>query len=214
MSSINGKNRAQQQGDAFICWDMAGTLIPFDPVTGTACSLPGADEFLPELAQNFRLVVTTGDATSNAKSLLSGFDLLNHFEMVLGDLFAPVGKPYGEILRHLGGDPLRSLAVGDRLRADVASDTPDVVTILVNQGDDTVSVGIVNHIILQLNRLGANYPDAFEALCEKSTPNAELVGDRAGGRISAAWDANLGFPLLLLRFSHPVLDSDRLVIQI
>ena len=54
-------------------------------------------------------------------------------EAVFGDLIYPVGKPYGEILRQLGGLADRSLAVCDRLRADIPADTDEVVTILINQ---------------------------------------------------------------------------------
>ena len=42
-------------------WDLAGTLIPYDNVTGRPGPLPGCGDFLPELARDFRLVVTTGE---------------------------------------------------------------------------------------------------------------------------------------------------------
>ena len=35
-------------GRSALLWDMAGTLIPYDPVTGRPGALPGCAEFLPE----------------------------------------------------------------------------------------------------------------------------------------------------------------------
>ena len=202
------------QDGGVLLWDMAGTLIPFDPVTGSAGPLPGCGEFLPELSQDFRLVVTTGDQREGARSLLSGFGLASHFEKIYGDLFAPVGKPYGEILRQMGGNPDCSLAIGDRLRTDVASDTPDVVTLLINQNGDTVSAGLVAMVIRSLRKESPTFPAAFELLCGKAEPDDSLLGDRAGGEITHYWKYNMGFPCKLLRFSHTVLNGDRMIILI
>lgn len=199
---------------AFLLWDMAGTLVPFDPVTGSPRALPGCDEFLPELGQDFRLIVTTGDQKDSARNLLGGFGLLSHFEKVFGDLFSPVGKPYGEILRQLGGLPTCSLAIGDRLGADIASDTPEVVTLLINQGDDTVSAGLVAMVIGKLRKMSPNFPEAFHLLCQKSEPDESLQGYRGQGEVVKAWRGNLGFPCQMFLFQHPVLDGDRLIIQI
>ena len=151
---------------AFLLWDMAGTLIPFDPLTGAPGLLPEADQFLGELGESFRQVVTTGDMTASARNLLTGFGIGNHFERVFGDLFAPVGKPYGAILGQLQGDPSRSLAIGDRLRADIACDTDQVVTLLINQDGDTVTAGLVAHTIGRLRRLAGTFPQAWATLWE------------------------------------------------
>lgn len=198
----------------FLFWDMAGTLIPFDPLTGAPGPLPGCDEFLPELGQHFRMLVTTGDEQGSARGLLSGFGLVNHFEKIFGDLFAPVGKPYGEILRHLGGRPGCSLAIGDRIRSDVASDTPEVVTLLINQNGDIANAGAVSMVIRHLLRLEGNFPAAFEALAGQWEADPGPVGERAGGHITRCWRGDMGFPCQLMRFSHPVLDGDRMIIQI
>ncbi len=206
--------RADCRDRAFLLWDMAGTLIPFDPVTGTPGALPGCDEFLPELGQDFRLVVTTGDQTDSARNLLGGFGLLCHFEKVFGDLFSPVGKPFGEILRQMGGKPSCSMAIGDRLGADIASDTPEVITLLINQGGDTVSAGLVALVIGKLRKLSPEFPEAFALLCQQSKPDDALLGKRGQGEVVKAWRGNLGFPCQLLLFQHPVLDGDRLIIQI
>ena len=78
-------------GGAFL-WDMAGTLIAYDGITGRPGAIPGGEEFLPELGKLFRLFVTTGDETENACSMLRGFELLRHFEAVYGDLYTPSGQ--------------------------------------------------------------------------------------------------------------------------
>jgi hypothetical protein len=199
---------------AYLLWDMAGTLIPFNQVTGVPCVLPDADQFLAELGQSFGQVVTTGDIASSARALLAGFGIAGHFQQIFGDLFEPVGKPYGAILKKLGGDPRQSLAIGDRLRADIASDTADVVTLLINQEGDTVTTGLVAHIIASLQREGPSFPEAFAVWQKKAVPAPELVGSRVGGQIVSAARLDLGFALDLLQFSHPALDGDRLIIQI
>ena len=45
--------------DAIMFWDLAGTLIPYDTVTGRPLPLPGCDVFLPEIARHFRLETDT-----------------------------------------------------------------------------------------------------------------------------------------------------------
>ena len=197
-----------------LMWDMAGTLIPFDPVTGTPGPLPGCDEFLPELGRDFRQVVTTGDERDSARGLLSGFGLAGHFEEIYGDLFAPVGKPFGEILRHLGGSPCCSMAIGDRLRSDVASDTDGVVTLLINQNGDVATAGAVTLVLRSLLRKARDFPTAFDRLSQEWQAAPDLVGERSGGQITRASAGDLGFPCRLLRFEHPVLDGDRMIVQI
>ena len=198
----------------YLLWDMAGTLIPFDPLTGAPGVLPEADQFLAELGESHGQVVTTGDMTGNARSLLNGFGIGGHFERVFGDLYCPVGKPYGAILKTLGGDPQRSLAIGDRLRSDIASDTDQVVSLLINQDGDTVSCGLVAHIVGRLRRESEIFAEAFTTLWDQARPVAELAGPRAGGTISEGRSLDLGFPLRLMRFRHDALDGQRLIIQI
>ena len=199
---------------AVMMWDMAGTLIPYDPVTGRPQPLPGCAEFLPELARHFRLVVTTGDGSASARGFLAGFEILPHLERVFGDLSSPVGKPYGEILRQIGGHPDRSLAIGDRLRADIPADTDQVVTILVNQEGDIINAGMVSFMAHILRKQSERFPEAFRLLAANAAPDPDPVGSAWGGEITQAWRRNDGFEYRLLVYRHSALAGDRLVIVI
>jgi hypothetical protein len=201
------------QGSVML-WDMAGTLIPYDPVTGRPLALPGCQDFLPELARHFRLVVTTGDGTASARGFLAGFEILPHLEQVFGDLTFPVGKPYGEILRQIGGDPDQSLAVGDRLRADIPADTDRVVTILINQDGDIINAGMVSFITHILRKQSLCFPEAFRLLAANAAPDSESVGSAWGGEITEAWRRNDGFDYRLLVYQHSALAGERLIIVI
>ena len=201
-------------GRSALLWDMAGTLIPYDPRTGRPGALPGCDEFLPELGRDFRLLVTTGDTTAGARGLLRDFELLRYFEAVYGDLFGPLGKPYGAILRQLGAEPRRSLAIGDRLRADVAGDTDQVVTVLINQDGQIVNAGQVGFLIGRLRRRHAEFPAAFDAMAGAGEPAPGAEGEWQGGTVTAARVVHDGFPIHLRRFRHPALEGDRRVIVI
>lgn len=198
-----------------IMWDMAGTLIPFDTVTGRPRGLPGCEDFLPELARDFRMVCTTGDSPAGARGLLDNFDILPHMETIFGDLNQPVGKPYREILRQIDGSPAHSIAVGDRLRADIASDTDQVITMLINQGGEINSAGMVSYMLHVLMRQAADdFPTAFRHLTITATIDKEAVGDIAGGRITSAWRRNDGFDYRLWIFEHDALVGERLVIDL
>ncbi len=214
MPETEERNISPCSGSGVLLWDMAGTLIPFDPVTGRASALPGGEEFLPEMGKDFRLVVTTGDETRSARNLLSGFGLLSNFEDVFGDLYTPLGKPYGRILRQLGGNAECSLAIGDRLRADLPADTDQVVTILVNQNGEIINAGMVSFLISILQKNGASFPEAFHTLTRKSDPAPEFEGDLQGGQVLEAWSCHSGFTFRLLKFQHPLLDGERLLIVI
>ncbi|MFT5233848.1 MAG: putative HAD superfamily phosphohydrolase YqeG [Candidatus Krumholzibacteriia bacterium] len=199
--------------EKFILWDMAGTLITFDPETTKQCALPGCVDFLPELARHFRLLCTTGDRTSSARALLDSFDILPHLEAIYGGLNQPVGKPYGDILRQLDGSPAHSIAVGDRLLTDIGSDTDQVVSILINQGSQLNSAGMVSYMIHVLNRQSADdYPTAFRHLTINAAIDESAIGSAAGGRITAAWQRHDGFDYRLWVFEHDDLDGERLVI--
>ncbi len=198
-----------------IMWDMAGTLIPFDPSTGRPRSLPGCEDFLPELAREFRMVCTTGDSTAGARGLLDNFDILPHLEAIFGDLNQPVGKPYREILRQLEGSAPHSVAVADRLRADIASDTDEVVTILINQDGQMNSAGMVSYMLHVLGRqAAADYPTAFRHLTITAKIDKESIGDIAGGRITSAWRRNDGFDYRLWIYEHEALDGERMVMAL
>jgi len=206
MAARNGK---------IIMWDMAGTLIPFDPSTGRPRSLPGCEDFLPDLAREFRMVCTTGDSTAGARGLLDNFEILPHMEAIFGDLNQPVGKPYREILRQLEGSAPHSVAVADRLRADIASDTDEVVTILINQDGQMNSAGMVSYLLHVLGRQSAvDYPTAFRHLTITAKIDKDAVGDIAGGRITSAWRRNDGFDYRLWIYEHDALDGERLVMAL
>jgi len=195
-------------------WDMAGTLIPYDPVTGRPLPLPGFEEYLPELARDFRLVVTTGDGSASARDFLAAFEILPHMEQVFGDLSNPVGKPYGEILRQIGGHPDLSLAVGDRLRADVPADTDQVVTILINQDGDLINAGMIAFMTHILRKQSGTFPQAFRLLAGNAMPDPDRVGPAGGGEITGAWKRNDGFEYGLWIFRHSALEGERLIIVI
>ncbi|HPF69893.1 MAG TPA: hypothetical protein PLQ13_04405 [Candidatus Krumholzibacteria bacterium] len=185
---------------------MAGTLLVFDPATGRSGALPGAERILPLLGKDFRQVVTTGDATDSARETLRDHALLDHFEAVFGGLGGPVGKPYGAVLGRLGVAPERSLAIGDRLRADIASDTDRVVSLLVNQGRDRVDAAAIGAVIARLGR--DDVPGAFDALLDAGRP---LPADDDDGVVRAA-GIDGDRPLTLQIFRHPALAGDRRVI--
>ncbi len=176
--------------------------------------MPGSEEFLPELGKDFRLLVTTGDETRSARNLLSGFGLLPNFEEVFGGLYTPLGKPYGQILRKINGDPERSLAIGDRLKADLPSDTDQVVTVLINQNGEIINAGMVSFLITILKKKGETFPEAFLKLTESAKPAPELEGELQGGQIIKAWHCHTGFNFRMLKFQHPLLDGERLLIVI
>ena len=199
-------------GDPALLWDMAGTLIPFDPETGRAGMLPGSDEYLPEIGREFRMFVTTGDSCSSARDLLRNFDLLEHFEEVYGDLFAAVGKPYGAILEAVGADPERSLAIGDRLRADVAADTDRVVTVLINQDQHLANCAQIGFLIRKLRARSDCFPDAFDMLLEEASPEPRLEGPAQGGEIVQARRGGNGLGFNLWLFRHTLLNGDRRVV--
>lgn len=201
-------------GSDVLLWDLAGTLLPYDQATGRPGVLPGCDEYLPELGRDFRLYVTTGDSCGGARQLLADFEILQHFTDVYGDLMGPVGKPYGTILRAVGGDPARSLAVGDRLKADVAADTPDVVTVLINQDGRTHNCAMVAFLVDLMRRTDPSFPVAFDTLMAGADPDPVALGEAQGGEITAAGRRSDGLSYRLWRFRHTLLDEPRRVVVI
>ncbi|MCP4292610.1 MAG: HAD family hydrolase [bacterium] len=210
-SASTKPSSCKEQG--FLLWDMAGTLIPFDSVSGRASILPGSEEFLPELGKDFRMVVTTGDETQSARNLLSGFGLLQNFEEVFGGLYTPLGKPYGAVLKKMGGHALCSLAIGDRLRADLPSDTSDVVLVLVNQAGEHINAGMISFLIKILNKSGDDFVQAFHQLSDSAEERPELIGDFQGGRIVSAWYCKKGMGFNMLVFEHILIEGPRLIIS-
>ena len=214
MPAAPDPTQAGPNGHSALLWDMAGTLIPYDAVTGRPSALPGCAEFLPELGRDFRMFVTTGDTAAGARGLLRDHELLRHFEAVYGDLFGPVGKPYGAILRQVGAEPRRSLAIGDRLRADIPGDTDELVTVLINQDGEVINAGMVGFLISRLRRRGDEFPAAFDALLADGEPVPAAEGDCHGGAVVRAATCHDGFDIKLRLFRHPALAGDRRLIVI
>ena len=196
-------------------WDLAGTLISIDPRTGKPSPLPGCDVYLPELAREFRHVVTTGDTATEARHTLGAYEILPHLARIFADLHEPVGKPYGRVIGEMGAVASRSLSVGDRMRADVASDTDQVVSILVNQGERPVNAGMIAFMVHILRRQSAaDFLTAFHHLTITAMPEPDDIGPQAGGEVVAVWRRDDGFPYRLLLWKHPELEGQRAMIVI
>ncbi len=212
MPNLANPSKNLQNVESCLFWDMAGTLLAFDPISGRPGAMPGCREYLPELGKSFRLFVTTGDSTGSARALLRDFGLVDFFEDIYGDLGMPIGKPYGEIMRRVGGQAEASLAIGDRLTADIAMDSDNLVTILVNQGGEVLNVGMVMHLIKVLKKHSLSFCDAFDKISLTAEENKGAVGPARGGQITEAWSVNGGFPFQLWKYHHTILGTGRRVI--
>lgn len=212
MASENAQSMDPGAG-GLLMWDMAGTLVYMDPRTGKPVPLPGCDVYLPELARDFRHVVTTGDTAVEARHQLGAHEILPHMVRIFADLHEPVGKPYGQVLAELGAGTERSLAVGDRLRSDVGADTDRVVSILVNQEARPVNAGMIAYMVHILRRQSAgDFLTAFHHLTITAMPEPADIGPQAGGDVVAAWRRDDGFPYRLWLWTHPGLAGRRAVI--
>lgn len=190
---------------ACLFWDLAGTLLS---LSGSPSSLPGCAEFLPRLARDFQLIVTTGEGTGSARDLLRRAELLDHFEEVCGGLMGhTAGKPYGEILERRGCRPECSLAIGDRLAADVAADTDQVVTVLINQGPQVANAGMVVFLIEIMRQQSSSFPEAFMRLTATAQPIPAPFA-----AVEKAWSREDGLAYQLWLYRNHVLEGDRLVI--
>ena len=139
--------------------------------------------YLPELARDFRHVVTTGDTAAEARHQLGAHEILPHLVRIFADLHEPVGKPYGRVIEELGAGTARSLAVGDRLRSDVGSDTDRVVSILVNQEERPVNAGMIAYMVHILRRQSAaDFLTAFHHLTITAMPEPDDVGPQGRRR--------------------------------
>lgn len=212
MASDNGYSGEAAPG-GLLMWDMAGTLVFIDPLTAKPVALPGCDVYLPELARDFRHVVTTGDTAGEARHQLAAHEILPHVVRIYADLHEPVGKPYGRVLAELGAGSERSLAVGDRLRSDVGADTDRIVSILVNQEARPVNAGMIAYMVHILRRQSAgDFLTAFNHLTITAMPEPADQGPQAGGEVVAAWRRDDGFPYRLWQWTHPGLEGRRAVI--
>ncbi len=158
-----------------LLWDMAGTLLAYD--RGSIALLPGIERQLRELRGNYRLFVTTGDYADSARQWLAETGLLPCFDEVFGDLYLPVGKPYGRVVAAGNADPRHCLAIGDRLPGDLPGDTAEIVTILINQTGFTTDAADVTTLIEELRGAGESFLDGF---CDLYAA-AEAAGDAGNG---------------------------------
>ena len=187
-----------------IFWDMAGTLLARDRRSGKLLTMPGCRKALTELGRDFTLCVTTGDSAAGARLLLQQAGLLGHFAEVLGGLWAPAGKPYGEILAERDVQPDKCLAIGDRLDADLPSDTDRLVTVLVNQDGFDLHADTIVALVRLLGDQGGGFLPGFDRLFEEAEP---VAGAEPARRL---WSADLQFELMRLR--HPALSRVRPVV--
>ena len=126
-----------------------------------------------------------------------------------------MGKPYGRVIEEMGAGTARSLAVGDRLRSDVGSDTDRIVSILVNQEGRPVNAGMIAYMVHILRRQSAaDFLTAFHHLTITAMPEPDDVGPQAGGEVVAAWRRDDGFPYRLWLWEHSGLVGQRAVIII
>lgn len=212
MASENGNSTGTAPG-GLLMWDLAGTLVFVDPHSGKSVPLPGCDVYLPELARDFRHVVTTGDSAVEARHQLGAHEILPHMVRIWADLHEPVGKPFGRVIAEMAAGCERSLAVGDRLRADVAADTDRIVSILVNQEARPVNAGVIAYMVHILRRQSAgDFLTAFHHLTITAMPEPADIGPQSGGDVVAAWRRDDGFPYRLWLWTHPGLEGRRAVI--
>ncbi len=186
---VTGINSDEALG-RILLWDLAGTLHVHDRATHQSGPLPGWENAFPGLAQDFRMVVATGESTEPARNLLRDYGLFSFFEEIFGDLLTYGGKPHGEILRQLGGQPSLSLVIGDRLRGDIPNDNDNLVTLLVNQDEEILDAGIIAQTIHYLRKAAPTMPEAFSLLAGRAEPDPASLGDRSNGVVTSAWRSN------------------------
>jgi hypothetical protein len=214
MPELNSQNRTDDALGRVLLWDLAGTLLVHDETSHRSGPLPGWETALPSLASDFRMAVATGEGTSSARNLLSGYGLMPFFEEIFGDLLAHGGKPHGEILRQLGGRPELSLAIGDRLQSDVPGDCENLVTLIVNQNNEILNGELIANTVRAMQKAAPTMPDAFRELAERATPDPEVLGPHSGGLVSAAWRSEELSGARLWIFEPDWVDSRRAIILV
>ncbi|MBU8870163.1 MAG: HAD family hydrolase [Gemmatimonadales bacterium] len=197
-----------------LLWDLAGTLLIHDEITHRTGPLPGWEDSLPGLARDFRMVVATGEESNSAGYWLEDYGLLPFFEEVFGGLLSHGGKPHGEILHQLGGQPKLSLVIGDRLRGDIPTDCDDLVTLLVNQDGKILDAGLIAETVRFLQQAAPTMPEAFRKLAARSEPDPESLGNRSDGMVTAAWRSKELSGARLWIFEPDWLETPRAVIVI
>ncbi len=197
-----------------LLWDLAGTLLVSDPQTYRSAPLFGFEEVFPRLARHWRMVVTTGEDSRSARSLLAEAGMMPYFEEIYGDLMGMGGKPHGEILRGMRGRPEASLVVGDRLRGDIPADSDELVLLLVGQRNRDTSAQEIESVIDGLTAIDTSPLAAFRTLAARSEAVADSIGPVGGGSVTAAWRSpELGGAELWI-FEPDWLDAQRPVIVV
>lgn len=182
-------------------WDMAGTLLGRDIVTGRIRALPGSDEALALLSDRYIHHLTTSDITEHARALLQDVGLLQSFSGVHGNFARRTGKSYGAIAADLGVPPECCLAIGDYLPGDLPADTERLVTVLVNQRDFTLHASVIVALADLLATHGADNFTAFENL---------LAGaEHMTGADLPLWRREDDFEYFLTWYEHTTLNGRR-----
>ncbi|HOX26940.1 MAG TPA: hypothetical protein PLL30_14105 [Candidatus Krumholzibacteria bacterium] len=173
-------------------FDLAGTLEVRDPVTGRWGAWPGVAASLADLAVDHDLHLTTGDGTDEAAGTLEEYGLGRHFRRVHGDLRG-AGKPFGALAAALGRAPAHCLAVGDNPFSDTASDTDEVVSVLLEHSRTLVEPTRVVALVRELGVSGsflAGFLAAADRAGASEDPVArlqDLAPTRLGGGGRLGW---------------------------
>jgi len=176
-------------------WDLAGTLLSLDESTRKIRTLPGCDEALDILHRDFTLLVSTGDLAASARLMLRQAGLLGYFADIYGNLWAPAGKPYREILTEWQVSEEYCLAIGDRVNYDIPADCPRLVTVIINQNSFSLHAGIIVELVQRLQSQGEDFYATFRRLVDKVGPGpGEELDTRAGSPANARSPAGPGSP--------------------
>lgn len=170
-----------------LLWDLAGTLLVRDRKAHRTVPLPGWSGILPALARDWRMVVTTGEASRSARSLLAEAQMLPLFEEIYGDLLGYGGKPHGQILEEMGAKPACSLIIGDRLDGDLPVDTDELVLLLVGTRGEAPSAGLIRQAVGKLASAAPTCLEAFTDLTKRGFPRPDSIGTDDDGTVTAAW---------------------------
>ncbi len=194
-----------------ILWDMAGTLLSSEEGTNKLCAMPGCEGALGALHQDHTLIVATGDFAASARLMLREVGLLEYFADIYGTLWAPVGKPYGEILTEWDVPQERCLAIGDRLNFDIPADCSRLVTVVVNQNGFTLHGDAIVELVRVLAANGEDYYSAFQNLMAKAESHPATDGSGAGSH-PRRWRDRDGLDFELTWHRHAALPEERPVI--
>jgi len=178
-------------------FDLAGTLELRLP-SGRWGLWPGADVLLTNLAKDHDLYLTTGDSPAGARGFLGETGLAQNFKGIHAALPGG-GKPFGAIAGELGVDPARCLAIGDNPVSDTAGDTDQVVTLLVDHGENLVTADRVGEVVQWLGSEGSflsTFEDQLKGFTSQGTTPIDFALSQAklyefevgGGGLLGWWE--------------------------